>query len=126
MVRAATYRLHGANRADWYCQRPGQFAQAFLQGGELDGARILGADSIRAMLEEGYGAASAAEGERLGLGWHWWTRSAIPFKGHGGEGPGFASQLALFPERDLAIIVLANDTLIDRVGLTQLIAAAFG
>ena len=102
-----------------------RFAQLFLQRGELDGVRVLGAESVRQLLDEGYGAPAGAAGERLGLGWHWWTGSAVPFKGHGGEGPGFASQLARLPEHDLAIIVLANDTLINRVGLTQLIASVF-
>ena len=102
-----------------------RFAQAYLRGGELDGARILAPGSVRQLLDEGYGLPSGAAGERLGLGWHCWTGSATPFKGHGGEGPGFAAQLALFPERDLAIVLLANDTLIDRVGLTELVASAF-
>lgn len=102
----------------------GRFARMFLRGGELDGVRVLSAESIRLLLEDDYGEPSGPDAERLGLGWHWWTVAARPFKGHGGEGPGFAAQLALFPECGRAAVVLANDTLIDRVGLAQLIAAA--
>jgi CubicO group peptidase (beta-lactamase class C family) len=62
----------------------------------------------------------------MGLGWHWWDEAPIPFKGHGGDGPGFSAQLAIFPEKNMAIVVLANDTLTDRVGLTRLVAGVFG
>lgn len=102
-----------------------RFGQAFLAGGELEGRRILAAGSVRDLLDGGYAGASGPDRERMGLGWHWWSDAALPFKGHGGEGPGFAAQLALFPERNMVIAILASDTLIDRVGITQAIAATF-
>ena len=102
-----------------------RFGRAFLAGGELDGHRILPESAVRDMLDSGYGAATGPDGDRMGLGWHWWSDAALPFKGHGGEGPGFAAQLAIFQDWSMVIAILASDTLIDRVGMTQRIAAAF-
>ncbi len=102
-----------------------RFGQAFLAGGQLDGRRILQPATVRAMLDAGYGANTGTDGERMGLGWHWWNDAAIPFKGHGGEGPGFSAQLAIFPTQKMVVVILGNDTLIDRVGLTQRVAATF-
>jgi len=78
------------------------------------------------MLDDGYGPNNGPDGDRMGLVWHWWDEAPIPFKGHGGDGPGFRAQLAIFPEKNMAIVVLANDTLTDRVGLTRLVAGVFG
>jgi CubicO group peptidase (beta-lactamase class C family) len=103
-----------------------RFGEAFLNQGELDGHRILHTDKVKMMLDDGYGANTGPDKDRMGLGWHWWNDAPIPFKGHGGDGPGFGAQLALFPAQDMVVVVLANDTLIDRIGLTNLIAATFG
>ena len=102
-----------------------RFGQACLAGGELDGHRILNAETVATMLDDGYGGNTGPDKERMGLGWHWWNDAPIPFKGHGGEGPGFGAQLAIFPAQQMVIVVLANDTLIDRIGLTNRVAATF-
>ena len=102
-----------------------RFGQAFLAGGELGGRRILTAETVKTMLDEGYGANTGPDKDRMGLGWHWWNEAPIPFKGHGGDGPGFGAQLAIFPAQKMVVVILANDTLIDRVGLTKLVAATF-
>jgi CubicO group peptidase (beta-lactamase class C family) len=102
-----------------------RFGQVFLAGGSLGGCQLLRMEAAHEMLNEGYGASAGPGGDRMGLGWHWWCDAPIPFKGHGGEGPGFAAQLALFQEQQMVIVILANDTLIDRVALTNLVAAAF-
>ena len=102
-----------------------RFGQAFLNGGELDGQRILKSESVDMMLNAGFGGNSGPDGDRMGLGWHWWNNAAIPFKGHGGDGPGFSAQLAIIADLKMVVVVLGNDTLCDRVGLTNLIAAVF-
>jgi CubicO group peptidase (beta-lactamase class C family) len=102
-----------------------RFGQAFLAGGELEGHRILTTETVRTMLNEGYGANTGPDKDRMGLGWHWWNDAPIPFKGHGGDGPGFGAQLAIFPTQNMVVVVLANDTLMDRIGLTKLVANTF-
>jgi CubicO group peptidase (beta-lactamase class C family) len=102
-----------------------RFGEAFLKGGALAGARILKPESVSAMLAEGYGGNTGPDGDRMGLGWHWWDRTSLPFKGHGGEGPGFSAQLALLPAENMVVVILANDTLTDRVGITELVAKVF-
>ena len=102
-----------------------RFGAAFLAGGALDGRRILEPETVATMLNEGYGGNDGPDGDRMGLGWHWWTDAPIPFKGHGGDGPGFSAQLAIFPDQTMVVVVLANDTLVDRVGLTKLVAGVF-
>jgi D-alanyl-D-alanine carboxypeptidase len=102
-----------------------RFGQAFLNTRESNGSSILKAATLSTMLDDGYGANDGPDGDRMGLGWHWWNTASIPFKGHGGDGPGFGAQLAIFPDQRMVIVVLANDTLIDRVGLTNLIAGVF-
>jgi D-alanyl-D-alanine carboxypeptidase len=103
-----------------------RFGQSFLSGGELGGRRLLAAESVRLLLDEGYGTSPGPDRNRMGLGWHWWSEAPLPFKGHAGEGPGFAAQLAIFPAQNMVIVILANDTLIDRIGLTNVVASAFG
>jgi CubicO group peptidase (beta-lactamase class C family) len=102
-----------------------RFGQAFLSSGQLDGNRILKPETVAAMLDTGFGGNTGPDKDRMGLGWHWWNNAPLPFKGHGGVGPGFGTQLAVFPAQKMVVVVLANDTLIDRVGLTNLVAAAF-
>jgi len=102
-----------------------RFGQAFLEGGQLADRRILSQESVREMLDEGYGANTGPDKDRMGLGWHWWNNAGVPFKGHGGDGPGFGAQLAIFPAQKMVVAILANDTLIDRVGLTERVAATF-
>jgi len=102
-----------------------RFGEAFLSGGNLGGRRILKDETVNMMLNEGFGANTGPDGDRMGLGWHWWNHLAVPFKGHGGDGPGFSAQLAVLPEKKMTIAVLANDTLTDRVAITQAVAMAF-
>ncbi len=74
------------------------------------------------MLDEGYGDNNGPDKDRMGLGWHWWNDAPIPFKGHGGEGPGFSAQLAVFQDQKMVVVILTNDTLTDRLALTKLVA----
>jgi CubicO group peptidase (beta-lactamase class C family) len=102
-----------------------RFGQAMLNGGVLDGARILSKESVAAMLDTGYSGARTRLGFRLGLGWQWSDREPHPYKGHAGGGPGFSAQLALVQEAGLVVALAGNDTLMDRTGITRRIVAAF-
>jgi CubicO group peptidase (beta-lactamase class C family) len=100
---------------------------AYLNGGELDGVRILSAQSVALMshesqvLGEGPNIAAYAQG-RHGLGWY-----VIPEGGHmrlqhDGGGPGFATTMRLYPEKGLGVAILANGTDLDRDGITARLA----
>ena len=102
-----------------------RFGQAFVNGGELDGVRILEPETVARMLDQDYGGNTGPDHDRMGLGWHWWNDDPIPFKGHGGDGPGFSAQLAILPERKEVVVVLANDMLTDRLGLTRLVVRVY-
>ena len=125
MAGAALHRLHPPTGLIGTGRDLARFGEAFIEGGAVDGRRILKAETAAAMLGEGYGANNGPDKDRMGLGWHWWNDAPIPFKGHGGSGPGFGAQLAVFPAQKMVIVVLANDTLIDRIAITNLVAAAF-
>jgi D-alanyl-D-alanine carboxypeptidase len=102
-----------------------RFGQAFLDRGQGRSSPILKAQTFATMLDDGYGGNDGPDNDRMGLGWHWWNTAPVQFKGHGGDGPGFGAQLAIFPDREMIVVVLANDTLVDRVNLTNLIAGVF-
>jgi CubicO group peptidase (beta-lactamase class C family) len=101
---------------------------AYLNGGELDGVRILSPQSVALMTTgsqlpgEGPNMAAYAQGQH-GLGWY-----VIPEAGrvrlqHHGGGPGFATTLRLYPQEGLGIAILANGTDLDRDGIADRLAA---
>lgn len=100
---------------------------AYLNGGELEGARILSPQSIELMthnshvLGDGPNMAAYTDGHH-GLGWY-----VIPEEGHlrlqhDGAGPGFATTMRLYPEKHLGIVILTNGTDLDRDGLANRLA----
>jgi CubicO group peptidase (beta-lactamase class C family) len=102
-----------------------KFGQAFLPRDGASPVPILRRETILAMRDQFYGGNFGPDGDRMGLGWHWFDREPVPFKGHGGDGPGFRAQLAILPERDMVVVVLANDMLADRLALTRAVITAF-
>lgn len=100
---------------------------AYLNGGELDGARILSPQSIALMtndshlLGEGPNMAAYAHGQH-GLGWYVIPEGkAVRLQHHGG-GPGFATTLHLYPQAGLGIVLMANGTDLDRDGIAARLA----
>ena len=89
---------------------------AYLAGGELDGARVLAPDTVRAMTHEGH------IGGR-GLGWAVRREGGRLHVQHPGGGPGFATLMRLYPEERLGIVALANGTDLDYEGLADLLAS---
>lgn len=78
-----------------------RFAQAILNGGELDGNRILGADTMEAMLTRNF-----THDERLSgmlLGFYESDYNGNRVYGHGGDTQWFHSDLAIDAGNDLAI-----------------------
>lgn len=106
-----------------------RFMMAFLNRGELDGARILSAESVERMIYEGHvksGKSFQVAAPFRGLGWAVFKGEDKPFHiTHGGGGPGFGSAMRLYPEQSLGILVIANDTTYDREVILDLVASLF-
>jgi D-alanyl-D-alanine carboxypeptidase len=87
---------------------------AYLNGGELAGARILSSETVDMMSREGQIASKGPETKMYpglvhGLGWWTMTGSHERYLFHGGDGPGFSAMMRIYPARNLGITVFGND-----------------
>lgn len=87
---------------------------AYLNGGELAGARILSSETVEMMSSEGQIASTGPETKMYkglvhGLGWWTATESHKHYLFHGGDGPGFSAMMRIYPTRNLGITVFGND-----------------
>ncbi|MBL4639530.1 MAG: serine hydrolase, partial [Kordiimonadaceae bacterium] len=80
-----------------------KFAQAILNGGELDGARILRADTVEQMLTRNFSHDPHMMG--LALGFYETEHSGVRLLGHGGDTAFFHSELAIDQSNNLAFFV---------------------
>ena len=67
-------------------------------------------------------------GQVRGLGWVVSPKTpSRPYRylQHGGEGPGFASTMRIYPERSLGLAVIANDAIYDRNIILDLAASLY-
>ena len=78
-----------------------RFAQAILNGGELDGIRILGADTLEEMLSRQFTHDDRVTGMALGFYESDYNGSRVV--GHGGDTQWFHSDLAIDLDKNLAI-----------------------
>jgi CubicO group peptidase (beta-lactamase class C family) len=98
-----------------------RLATALMAGGMLDGERVLSADAVRAMTtghigrperplaSAGYGmVVETVRGRPL-----WWKNGSLP---------GFFSQLSMWPDRQLAVVILMNGSDDRLLPATQLVA----
>jgi CubicO group peptidase (beta-lactamase class C family) len=100
---------------------------AYLNGGELDGVRILSQQSVALMTGDSH---LAGEGPHLaayqdaqhGLGWYVIPEGQRLRLQHHGGGPGFATTMRLYPQEGLGIAILANGTDLDRDGIADRLA----
>jgi CubicO group peptidase (beta-lactamase class C family) len=107
-----------------------QLMLAYLNGGELEGVRILSAQSIELMTNNGHVLGEgpnmgAYTGGRHGLGWYVIPEGQHVRLQHHGAGPGFATTMRLYPEKGLGIVILANGTELDRDGLADRLTELF-
>ena len=89
-----------------------RFMLAFLNNGEVNGARILSLETIEMMTYNSH-VANAPTGQTRpfsGLGWGIFPDGGRFYLDHGGGGPGFGTDLRIYPEEALGLIVVANDT----------------
>jgi CubicO group peptidase (beta-lactamase class C family) len=109
-----------------------RFIMAYLNGGELDGQRILSVESVAALTNEGHilpgktpEAADFKDYDEMyqGLGWAYVLEGENFFIAHSGGGPGFAVDMRLYPDLDLGMVVLANGTYLARNEIFDLVAS---
>ncbi len=72
--------------------------------GELDGVRILEAETVREMRRAQF--PDVAHGQ--GLIWYRFALRGMPLMGHNGGDSGVATQMYFRPSDDVGVIVLAN------------------
>lgn len=82
-----------------------RFARLHLNDGILDGVRIISAESARAMRKL---TGVRSEGQGTGIGWGVGKDHGRACVSHTGGMPGVATALRIYPEDDLAIVVLTN------------------
>ena len=86
----------------------GRLLRLHLGDGQIDGRRILGAETARAMRR------IVATGRPFDHATGWFRRpvadSTEPYVEHFGAGAGFWNVMRLYPERNLGIVVMTNST----------------
>jgi CubicO group peptidase (beta-lactamase class C family) len=109
-----------------------RFILAILNEGELDGQRILSAESVAMMIHEGHvppgdspEARNYEDYDQMvhGLGWYVVKNPDVEFVAHGGGGPGFTSDMRLYPDRELGMVVIANGSHMPKREISDLIAS---
>ena len=89
-----------------------RFGQMHLNGGELDGVRIMSPESVALMQEMQLSTSGAPLG--YGLGWDVFDGGERTFIEHNGDGTGSAAKLRLYPDEGLAIVMMSNSNRWDR------------
>jgi len=108
---------------------------AYLNRGEYEGERILSEESVATMTNESHlrpgSSPEAADFDEMyhGLGWF-----AIPiaastgrqdkfYLAHSGGGPGFSTNMRLYPEDNFGVVIMANGTYLEREKILGLVAS---
>jgi D-alanyl-D-alanine carboxypeptidase len=84
----------------------------YLNGGELDGRRILSRESIAAMTHEGHIRGKADDPQinrRQGIGWQAYDDKGRLMIKHDGGGLGFSTTMQLYPDENLGFVLFTND-----------------
>ena len=83
-----------------------RFARLHMNGGEIDGRRMLSADAAREMQTPQ--ARGGDWNNSWGVGWNLQPVDGVPTIGHNGSISGFESLLHIVPEQQTAFVVLTN------------------
>jgi CubicO group peptidase (beta-lactamase class C family) len=85
-----------------------RFAQMHLNGGELDGVRILSPESVALMQV----MQKSTAGDPLGYGaaWRVFDDAEHPFVEHDGGGEGLWAKMRIYPQEGLAIVLMSNQS----------------
>jgi CubicO group peptidase (beta-lactamase class C family) len=84
-----------------------RFARMHINGGVLDGVRILNEKSVRAMQDFTVDDDNEP-GRKYGVGW--WSDTSLGQRnfGHSGGGPGMGAMLSAYPDSNTITVVLTN------------------
>lgn len=85
----------------------GRFVASQVNGGAVDGARILSADSV-AEMEHGVANTNTGDGSRYGFGWVDSQIGGIRMVGHVGSTTDMASAAFFSPEQKTGVVILLN------------------
>lgn len=101
-----------------------RFMAMHLNGGEVEGVRILSTESARMM------QAIAVQGDKLDVGLGWYCprparRSKHRVVEHLGGGGGFFSVMRLYPDDSLGIVLMGNATRYDHEAIIAAVATAW-
>jgi CubicO group peptidase (beta-lactamase class C family) len=108
-----------------------RFVMAYLNEGELDGRRILSRETVARMTSDSHvlpGNTSEARAYKdydqmyHGLGWYV-VKNGEFFLAHSGGGPGFSSDMRLYPDRELGMVIIGNGTYIPKREILDLVAS---
>jgi CubicO group peptidase (beta-lactamase class C family) len=83
-----------------------RFARMHLNGGELDGVRLLPPEAVALMQDMQYSTTGDPLG--YGLAWRVHDEAEHPFVEHDGGGVGLWAKMRLYPEEGLAIVLMSN------------------
>jgi CubicO group peptidase (beta-lactamase class C family) len=83
-----------------------RFARLHINDGEIDGTRIIGAESARAMRVPSIDAGDLHRS--FGIGWSVWDYDDVRIVDHGGAIRGFKANLTIIPEQGFALAQLTN------------------
>lgn len=100
-----------------------RFLRMHLRGGELDGVRVIDADSAERMRE----ITIEGRGVDLGLGWFRpadQRRADPPFVEHLGGGAGFFNLIRIYPSREVGVAIMGNATKYDIDAVARMAIAA--
>jgi CubicO group peptidase (beta-lactamase class C family) len=96
---------------------------AYLNGGELDGRRILSEESIARMTHEGHIKGKANDpnkNRQQGIGWQVYDDHGQMMMKHDGGGLGFSTVMQLYPDKKLGFVLFTNDVTCDTWSITRL------
>jgi len=106
-----------------------RFVMAYLNGGEIDGQRILSEKTIQMMTNDDQIPARNTPKPSLqkqvyqGIGWLFVRQGKSFYLAHNGGGPGFATGMRIYPDANLGIVIMANGTYLDTEGILDLVAS---
>lgn len=110
-TRKVDATMHAAGGMGTTARDAARWLLLFLNGGELDGTRVLAAATVEEALRRQSDVEPEGQIRRLdgfGLGWMLGTYRGRPYVTHGGGYVGTAAHMSFLPEQGLGVVVLSN------------------